>query len=80
MNGASFWISSVVPATLRLWHSSPMCSACDSRRRRSISPAIFIASRSIGPSTSRIQSRRTMTLSSFAPILRILAICSLRLV
>lgn len=57
-----------------------MCSARASIRRRSISPIMFMASRSIGPSTSRIQFRRSITLWSLAPIRRIFAICSLRLV
>ncbi len=60
------------PALLRLWHSSPICSACASIKRRSISPIIFIASRSIGPCTSRIQFRRSITLWSLAPVQEIL--------
>ena len=77
---ASDWKNSSVPAMLRLWSSSPMWRAWASMERRSISPVISTACLSIGPKTSRIHTRRSMTDWSFAPIRRILASCSERLV
>ena len=46
--GAIVRIKSEVPALLRLWHSSPMCSAWAIMLRRSIGPLISSAAFSAG--------------------------------
>ena len=54
-------------AALRLWHSSPMCSACAMSGFISTGPSFFRPACSTGPRTSAIHFRRSMTSLPLAP-------------
>ena len=65
--GSSFLMSSPLAAALRLWTSSPMCSACAMSGLSSTGPAAFRAAANAGPSTSAIQRNRSITSGLLAP-------------
>ena len=66
-NGASSRIRSDVPARLRLWPSSPICSTCAIRLRMSMGPCSASASDITGASSVSIQRRRSSTSAEKAP-------------
>ena len=61
-----------VPARLRLWPSSPICTIWPTSALMSTGPTARTAAASAGPSTSRIQVSRSMTSGAYAPYRRTL--------